>query len=179
MTVVRIVDALATGRVQAARDIAFEYVALTQGETGSLVPQEIHDLPEPLRRMLHDLAVLHSPPGIVLLALDGEQVCGTVALRRSWLTRPTDAVVQRLYVRSSFRRRGIARDLMEALHMHAIAAGFHRLVLNVMSSRTGAIACYRDLGYDELSEPVEWPYGGMWLARDLPESSQEVSTTDR
>jgi ribosomal protein S18 acetylase RimI-like enzyme len=178
MTAVRIVDALATGRVQAARDVAFEYVAMTQGETGSLVPQDIYDLPEPLRSTLDDLAVLHSPPGIVLLALEGEQVCGTVALRRSWLTRPTDAVVQRLYVPPGFRRRGIARDLMETLHMHAVAAGFHRLVLNVMASRTGAIAFYRGLGYDVLSKPVEWPYGGLWLARDLPRSNQEVSTTD-
>lgn len=176
---VRIVDALATGRVAAARDIAFEYVALTQDEAGSPVPQGIAELSEPLRRTLEDLAEQYRPPGLVLLALDGERVCGTVALRPSWLTTAADAIVQRLYVPVADRRRGIARSLMEAVHVHAVAAGFERLLLNVMASRTGAIAFYRRLGYQDLPDRLDWPYGGRWLVRDVARPTHEVSTTDR
>jgi Acetyltransferases len=160
-----IVDALATGQLDQARDIAFEYLALTQGEAGLPVPQDIAALPEPLRVALDSLEQRHVPPGALLLALSGDAVCGTVALQRSWLTRTTDAVVQRLYVREPYRRCGIARELMATVHAIAAREGFQRLVLNVMESRTGALAFYRTLGYTPLSEPVDWPYGGHWLVR--------------
>lgn len=164
---VAIVDALSTGRLAVARDITFEYLALTQGEARLPVPQDIHALPEPLRSMTDSLAELHAPPGALLLALDGDTVCGTVALQRSSLTTATDAVVQRLYVRAAFRRRGIARQLMATVQAIAAAEGFDRLVLNVMATRRGALTFYETLGFTPIAEPVDWPYGGIWLARDI------------
>ena len=164
---VDIVDALATGRLDQARGITFEYLALTQGEAGLPVPQDISALPALLRDVLDSLAQRHAPPGALLLALSGDAVCGTVALQRSWLTRSTDAVVQRLYVREAFRRRGVARQLMSAVDAIAAREGFQRLVLNVMTSRAGARAFYAALGYTALAEPVDWPYGGLWLVRDI------------
>ncbi|MCL6489484.1 MAG: GNAT family N-acetyltransferase, partial [Alicyclobacillus mali] len=56
--------------------------------------------------------------------------------------RSTDAVVQRLYVREAFRRRGIAHQLMAAVVAIAAREGFLRLVLTAMTSRAGARACY-------------------------------------
>jgi len=167
MTSVGVVDALATGRLAPARDITFEYVALTQGEAGFAVPQDIAALPEPLRAVLDSLAERHRPPGTLLLAPLDDIVGGTVAMQRSWLTTGTDAVVQRLYVREVFRRRGIARTLMATVHGIAAREGFRRLLLNVMSSRTAALACYDVLGYVPLTESLDWPYGGVWLCRDI------------
>jgi ribosomal protein S18 acetylase RimI-like enzyme len=176
MTGLVIVDALATGRLQAARDITVEYLALTQGEAGFVVPQAISELPEPLRRIVDTLEDRHRTPGVLLLALCGdaepnddesEVVCGTVALAPSALTQAGDGVVQRLYVRESFRRKAIASRLMEGAHAASQAAGFRRAVLNVMTSRVGAQAFYRGMGYRPLDEDVDWPYGGVWLCRDL------------
>ncbi len=167
MTTVQIVDALTNGRLVAARAVTFEYMALTQGEAGLPVPQDVEALPAPLRETLESLATHHKPPGALLLALHDGVVCGTVAMRRSRLTLPTDAVVQRLYVYDAFRRRGIARRLMAAVHTVAAREGFHRLVLNVMSTREGALALYRGLGYQELTDEVDWPYGGVWLSREV------------
>jgi GNAT superfamily N-acetyltransferase len=164
---VDIMDALATGRLAQARTIAFEYLASTQGEAGLPVPQAIRDLPEPLRAVLESLNERHQPPGALLLAMRDETVCGTVALQRSWLSTPTDAVVQRLYVREAYRRQGIAGQLMMAVHEIAAREGFQRLILNVMTSRTGALACYETLGYTRLTETLDWPYGGVWLGRSI------------
>ena len=103
-------------------------------------------------------------------AVDGDEVCGTVAMRRSTLTRPTDALVQRLYVRPVHRRRGIAAQLMTAVQAQAAAAAFGRVVLNVMTAREGARAFYERLGYAPLTDPVDWPYGGIWLCYTVPAS---------
>lgn len=167
MPPVHIVDALATGRVDAAREVTFEYLALTQGEAGLPVPQDISGLPAPLRGVLDMLEQRHAAPGALLLALNEDTVCGTVALAHSSLTRATDAVVQRLYVRAAYRRHGIARELMAAVHAIALREDFDRTVLNVMSSRAGARALYESLGYRPMTEPVDWPYGGLWLQRRL------------
>jgi len=167
MPPVHIVDALATGRVDAAREVTFEYLALTQGEAGLPLPQDISGLPAPLRGVLDMLEQRHAAPGALLLALNEDTVCGTVALARSSLTHTTDAVVQRLYVRAAYRHHGIARELMAAVHAIALREGFDRTVLNVMSSRAGARALYESLGYRPMTEPVDWPYGGLWLQRRL------------
>lgn len=162
-----IVDGLATRWLAQAQAIAFEYLALSQGEAGFPVPQHIAALPVPLRTVLDSLKRSHATPGALLLAVSGEAVSGTVALQRSWLTVGTDAVVQRLYVRQAFRRRGGARALMATVAAIAGGEGFHRLILNVMTSRTGALAFYETLSYTPLTKPVDWPYGGIWLGHDV------------
>ncbi len=163
----RIVDALPSDRIEQARAIVFEYLALTQGETGLPMPQGIADLPPPLRTIHASLAHIHAAPGTLLLAVETDEVLGCVGLSRSNLTAPTDAMVQRLYVRAPHRRRGVARMLMGALHEHARRHAFERLVLNVMPSRGGAIEFYRRLGYGPIPDVGQWPYPAVWLAYDL------------
>jgi ribosomal protein S18 acetylase RimI-like enzyme len=167
MAAAHIVDALATDRIEAARAIVFEYLASTQGEAGLPVPQGIADLPTSLRAVHASLAQRHAEPGALLLAIDGDEVCGCVGLSRSDLTEPNDGLVQRLYVRALHRRRGIARALMAAVHEHARRHGFDRLVLNVMPSRVGAISFYRGLGYRPIPDVAGWPYAAVWLAYDM------------
>jgi GNAT superfamily N-acetyltransferase len=167
MSTATIIDALATGRIEAARDIIFEYLACTEGEAGSSVPRGIADLPPPLQAVLTSLAQRHDGPGALLLAMDGDEVVGCVGLSRSDITAPADGLVQRLYVRASHRRHGLARALMNAVHDHARRNGFDRLVLNVMPSRTGAIAFYHRLGYRPMPDVHRWPYPAVWLAFEL------------
>jgi hypothetical protein len=109
MSTATIIDALATGRIEAARDIIFEYLACTEGEAGSSVPRGVADLPPPLQAVLTSLAQRHDGPGALLLAMDGDEVVGCVGLSRSDITAPADGLVQRLYVRASHRRHGLAR----------------------------------------------------------------------
>ena len=167
MSAATIIDALATGRIEAARDIVFEYLACTQGEAGSSVPRGVADLPPPLQAVLTSLAQRHDGSGALLLGVDGDEVVGCVGLSRSDVTEPTDGLVQRLYVRAPHRRRGIARALMTAVHDHARRKGFDRLVLNVMPSRVGAIAFYHRLGYRPMHDVEQWPYPAVWLAFEL------------
>jgi GNAT superfamily N-acetyltransferase len=163
----RIVDALASGRAEDARAIVFEYLALTQAEAGLPVPQGIADLPPSLQAVHASLSQRHAARGTLLLAIDGNEVCGCVGLSRSDLTAPADGIVQRMYVRARHRRRGIARALMGAIHEHARQHGFNRLELNVMPSRVGAIEFYRRLDYQPMPDVEQWPYPAVWLRHDL------------
>ncbi len=163
----RIVDALASDWIEEARAIVFEYLALTQGEAGLPMPQGIADLPPSLQTIHASLAHIHATPGTLLLAIEADGVRGCVGLSRSNLTLPTDAMVQRLYVRAPHRRRGVARMLMSAVREHAQRHAFERLVLNVMPSRGGAIEFYQRLGYRPIPEVGQWPYPAVWLAYDL------------
>lgn len=167
MTQARIVHALATGRAEQALAIIFEYLALTQGEAGFPVPQGIGDLPPALRAVYESLEERYREPGALLVAMVDDRVCGCVAIVGSDVTERTDALVQRLYVRAPFRRQGLARQLMQAVHTHAAQRGFERVVLNVMPTRLGAIACYRALGYQPMPPVAAWPYPAVWLAFDL------------
>ena len=83
----RIVDALASDRIEDAQAIVFEYLALTQGEAGLPMPQGIADLPPSLQTIHASLAHIHAAPGTLLLAVEADEVLGCVGLSRSNLTR--------------------------------------------------------------------------------------------
>jgi putative acetyltransferase len=161
-----IVDAVATGRLTEAAALVFEYMAITQVEAERPVPASIAELPAVLRDECLGLPTAYEPPGALLLAfVDGAPV-GCVGLR------PTgdDGVVEvkRLYVRPAYRRRGIARALMDAALEHADRAGFARLELDVMTTRTHVIALYRDLGFEPHPPRDEWVFPMVSLGRDVP-----------
>jgi ribosomal protein S18 acetylase RimI-like enzyme len=164
VTHVRIVNALAVASEADAAGIVFEYVALTQVEAGRRPPRDVTDLPAALRRECADLAGFYGADGAVFLAyLDGE-LAGCVGARRV----ASAMELRRLYVRERFRRLGVARALMDAVHSHARAAGVGNVVLDVMRSRTWAIHLYRRLGYREVPcpDPAN-PYDLVWFERDV------------
>ena len=161
-----IVDAVATGRVTEAASLVFEYMAITQVEAGRPVPATIAELPTVLRDECLDLPTTYEPPGALLLAFVAAAPVGCVGLR------PTgdDGVVEvkRLYVRPAYRRRGIARALMDAALEHADRAGFARLELDVMTTRMHVIAFYRDLGFEPHPPRDEWVFPMVSLGRVVP-----------
>jgi ribosomal protein S18 acetylase RimI-like enzyme len=105
------------------------------------------------------------PAGGVWLAVEDGDVAGCVALR------PLDArqcEIKRLYVRPTFRGRGVGRMLAESVLRAAVDAGYHRVCLDTMPSMVGAIALYRALGFTEVEAYWDNPMpGAIFLGRTL------------
>ena len=72
-----------------------------------------------------------SDRAVVLVARDAEGIVGTVQLQPSWApNQPHRADVAKLLVHRRARRRGIGRELMNALERAAADGGFTLLVLD-------------------------------------------------
>jgi GNAT superfamily N-acetyltransferase len=84
---------------------------------------------------------------IFLVARDADGIVGSVQLHPSWApNQPHRADVVKLMVHRRARRRGIGRQLMQALEREAEAAGFRLLVLDSKRGDAGE-QLYRALGW--------------------------------
>jgi GNAT superfamily N-acetyltransferase len=113
-----------------------------------------------------DAAEFLPPRGIFLVAeIDGEPAgCG------AWrAVSPGVAEIKRVYVEPSFRRRGLAQAIVEALEAGAARVGHGSVVLNTGQEQPEALALYADLGYG----PIEGygiyacSPGAVFLGKDL------------
>jgi ribosomal protein S18 acetylase RimI-like enzyme len=152
-----IVQAHSDQRVQRARELFREYAA----EIG------IDLCFQNFEQELAELPGKYSPPeGILLLAMDGEAAVGCVAIRPL-----EDGVceMKRLYVRTSGRRSGVGRRLLDALIRHASAAGYRKMRLDTLVGKMDrAIAMYRELGFVEIPAYAFNPHPGvLYLELDL------------
>jgi len=63
-------------------------------------------------------------------------------------------VVDTLVVKEGFRQQGIGEKLMDKVHHWAISKGADDVELNVYEFNQGAIAFYRQLGYETISQKM-------------------------
>jgi len=117
-------------------------------------------------RELATLPGAYAPPhGRLLLARQGAEVAGCVALRPLEADR---CEMKRLYLRPPFRGQGIGRDLAEAIIAEARAIGYRSICLDTLASMDAARAMYASLGFRAIPAYYDNPLPGvLYAALDL------------
>ena len=148
--------------IDLGQELVREYVVATAEEQGGDVEEILPYIPD-----WDDFAgrFLRRGGRFVVATVDGE-IAGCVGV-----TRLGDELCEmnRLWVREPYRRFGLGRTLAEASMAEGRRLGFRRMILDVLASRTNAIALYESLGFTEVP-PIhtnEFDFDMVFLGRDL------------
>jgi ribosomal protein S18 acetylase RimI-like enzyme len=98
------------------------------------------------------------PEGALLLALQGADVCGCVALRK---LEPGVCEMKRLFVRPKYRGLGLGQALAKAIIAEAVAKGYAAMRLDTLAQLTEAIQLYEHLGFQEIASYYDNPLPGV------------------
>jgi putative acetyltransferase len=133
--VVLIAEAKTRNQISSAKELVKEY-ATSLGIDLSFqnFEQEMAEFPSAYAR----------PDGRVLLAIDGGDAVGVVALRR---LSGKICEMKRMYVQPEFRGRGIGRMLAKRAITEARRIGYSRMRLDTLSRLKEAIRLYDSLGF--------------------------------
>lgn len=110
-----------------------------------------------------------APLGALVLAWADGSLAGCCALRPLHSVDYANAAeMKRLYVRPTFRRFGLGRQLAEAVLDAARATGYHCVLLDTLDDMESARALYTDLGFVEIPPYYHNPIAGAhYLKVDL------------
>jgi GNAT superfamily N-acetyltransferase len=91
------------------------------------------------------------PRATVLLARDGDQVLGLAAVSFLWPAAGAESslFLKELFVRAPYRRRGVARALLDAVRAEADSAGCSRVEWTADRDNPPALELYAALGFVE------------------------------
>ena len=108
---------------------------------------------------LSKLPGVYAPPeGKLLLAVDGDQVVGCVALRKH-----SEGIceMKRLFVRKKYRGEGIGRKLALEIISDAKNIGYSLMRLDTLSKLNEAISLYNSLGFKKINPYYNNPLPGV------------------
>jgi ribosomal protein S18 acetylase RimI-like enzyme len=105
-----------------------------------------------------ELAALPGGYDAILLAREGDEIAGCVALRR---LEEDVCEMKRLYVRPAARRSGAGRALVEASVVRARELGYATMRLDTLPTMDTARALYLSLGFREIERYNENPIEGV------------------
>lgn len=146
--------------IDAAREIFREYAAsLAVDLSFQQFDQELRDLP----------GEYAEPGGCLLLAMVEGAVAGCGAYRRlTDVDYPNACEMKRLYVRRTFRRFGLGRQVAQALIDDARRAGYSSMLLDTLDDMEAARELYTSLGFVEVPPFYFNPLpGAHYLCVDL------------
>ncbi|HET9251186.1 MAG TPA: GNAT family N-acetyltransferase [Candidatus Eisenbacteria bacterium] len=117
------------------------------------------------------------PSGALLLAMEGNEPAGCVALRA---LAPEVCEMKRLYVRPSHRGTGLGRRLVHAIMTEGRSRGYARMRLDTVPGMEAAIALYRACGFHEIppyrANPIQ---GALFLEAELGSGVDPPGGADR
>ena len=121
-----------------------------------------------MKHDMENLQIFWPPNGRLLLAYDNSFVAGVACVRT---IGPQIAEIKRMYVRPTFRRRGIGRILVDAAIKEMRTAGYSTLRLDSARFMTDAHALYRSAGFHEIppykESEIPEPYQPYWVFMEL------------
>ena len=157
---IQLVAPATAAQFQATREIFEEYAEQLDVDLGfQHFGDELENLPG-------DYA---DPQGALLLAMVDGELAGCCALRPlTSVDYPNAGEMKRLYVRNTYRRLGLGRQLAEAILDAARVVGYHHVLLDTISEMESARALYEDLNFKEIPPYYHNPIAGAhYLKVDL------------